>query len=233
MPAPPRSCQKSAQGDFNENSIVGSGISGLAAGWLLDRKHEVHVFEKRRRLGGHTHTVVHEVEGRELALDTGFIVYNEATYPNLTRAFAELEVETRASDMSFSVSCRNPDIEYASHSLRGLFAQRSLMYSGELIRMLVDVFRFGRRGRRLLAGTGDPDATIADFLDDGGFSEAFARFFLLPMTAAIWSSGTEVGDPFPRDPAASFSRQPRSPAGYRPTRVENGCRWAAEAISHP
>ena len=185
-------------------AVVGSGISGLAAGWLLNRKHEVHVFEKRPRLGGHTHTVVHEVEGRELALDTGFVVYNETTYPNLTRAFAELEVATRASDMSFSVSCRNPDLEYASHSLRGLFAQPSLALSGSYIRMLVDVVRFGRRGRRLLAGSGDPDATIADFLDDGGFSDAFARFFLFPMTAAIWSSGTELVTGFPRDPLLRF-----------------------------
>ncbi len=100
-------------------AVVGSGISGLAAAWLLDRKHEVHLFEKRTRLGGHTHTVVHDVEGRELPLDTGFIVYNETTYPNLTRVFSELEVETRASDMSFSVSCANLDIEFASHGLRG------------------------------------------------------------------------------------------------------------------
>lgn len=185
-------------------AIVGSGISGLAAGWLLDRKHEVHLFEKRRRLGGHTHTVVHDAAGRELPLDTGFIVYNKATYPNLTRAFAELEVDTQSSDMSFSVSCRNPDIEYASHSLRGLFAQRSLMYSATFLRMLADVFRFGRTGRRLIAGDGDPAATISDFLRDGRFSEAFARYYLLPMTAAIWSSGTEVATSFPRDQLLRF-----------------------------
>jgi predicted NAD/FAD-binding protein len=185
-------------------AIVGSGISGLAAGWLLNRKHEVHLFEKRPRLGGHTHTVVHDLDGRELPLDTGFIVYNEKTYPNLTRAFAELEVETQASDMSFSVSSRNPDVEYASHSLPGLFAQPSLLLSATHLRMLIDVFRFGRRGRRLLAGPGDPDATIADFLEDGGFSDAFATYFLFPMTAAIWSSGTELVTGFPRDPLLRF-----------------------------
>ena len=185
-------------------AVIGSGISGLAASWLLDRRHEVHLFEKSARLGGHTHTVVHDVEGHELALDTGFIVYNEVTYPNLTRAFAELEVMTQASDMSFSVSCPNPDVEYASHSLNGLFAQPSLLLSAGYLRMLVDVARFGRRGRRLLVGPGDPDVTVADFLRDGRFSELFARYFLLPMTAAIWSSGTELVSGFPRDSLLRF-----------------------------
>jgi predicted NAD/FAD-binding protein len=185
-------------------AVIGSGISGLATAWLLNRRHEVHLFEKKSRLGGHTHTVVHDVEGRDLALDTGFIVYNETTYPNLTRLFSELDVETQTSDMSFSVSCRNPDFEYASHSLRGLFAQKSLLLSANYLRMLADVVRFGRRGRRLLAGPGNPDVTVADFLDDGRFSDAFASYFLLPMTAAIWSSGTGLVTEFPRDPLLRF-----------------------------
>ena len=185
-------------------AVVGSGISGMASAWLLDRKHEVHLFEKRARLGGHTHTVNHEVEGRHLPLDTGFLVYNESTYPNLTRVFDELEVETRASDMSFSVSCKEPDIEFASHGVRGLFAQRSLVLSPTYLRMLVDIFRFGRRGRRALASSPDADATIADFLADGGFSDAFARYYLLPMTAAIWSSGSDLAAAYPRDPLLRF-----------------------------
>jgi predicted NAD/FAD-binding protein len=171
---------------------------------LLDRRHEVHLFEKRTRLGGHTHTVVHDIEGREVPLDTGFIVYNETTYPNLTRVLDQLEVATQASDMSFSVSCRNPDIEYASHSLRGLFAQHSLLLSATHLKMLADVVRFGRMGRRLIAGAGDQSATIADFLDEGRFSEAFARYYLFPMTAAIWSTGTESVTSFPRDPLLRF-----------------------------
>ena len=185
-------------------AVVGSGISGLAAAWLLDRKHEVHLFEKRKRLGGHTHTVFHDVEDRMLPLDTGFIVYNETTYPNLTRVFSELEVETRPSDMSFSVSCADPDIEFASHGLNGLFAQRSLLFSASYLRLLVDVVRFGRRGRRVLASSPDPHATIADFLESGRFSEAFARYYLLPMTSAIWSSGSELAAAYPRDQLLRF-----------------------------
>ena len=187
-------------------AVVGSGISGLATAWLLNRRHEVHLFEGRTRLGGHTHTVVHEVEGRRLHLDTGFIVYNEATYPNLTRVFAELGVATRASDMSFSVSCADPDIEFASHGLRGLFAQKSLVFSATYLRLLVDVVRFGRRGRRVLASSADPDATIGEFLEDGRFSEAFARYYLMPMIAAIWSTGSEQATSYPRDPLLRFLR---------------------------
>jgi predicted NAD/FAD-binding protein len=185
-------------------AVVGSGISGLAAAWLLSRRHEVHLFERDSRLGGHTHTVAHPHGGRELALDTGFIVFNERTYPNLCRVFAELGVATRASDMSFSVSCREPDLEYASHSVNGLFARRAALLSTSHLRMLVDIVRFGRLGRRLLAGPGDPAATVAGLLAAGRFGEDFADCYLLPMTAAIWSSGTGPAADFPRDPLLRF-----------------------------
>lgn len=185
-------------------AVIGSGISGLGAAWLLSRRHEVHLFEKRDRLGGHTHTVVHDLAGRALPLDTGFIVYNEKTYPLLTRLFTELSVATQTSDMSFSVSCAEPDIEYASHGLRGLFADPSLVLSAAYLKMLVDVVRFGRRGRRILAGSGDPQVTISEFLADGGFSSEFARYYLMPMVSAIWSSGTELAADYPRDPLLRF-----------------------------
>ena len=185
-------------------AVIGSGVSGLASAWLLSRKYEVHLFEKRARLGGHTHTVVHDVDGRELPLDTGFIVYNNRTYPLLTRLFDELPVETRASDMSFSVSCANPDIEYASHSLRGLFADPSLLLSAAHLKMLADIVRFGRRGRQILAGAGDPGVTIAQYLSEERFSQTFARYYLMPMVSAIWSSGTELAADYPRDALLRF-----------------------------
>ena len=185
-------------------AVIGSGISGLGSAWLLSRKHEVHLFEKRHRLGGHTHTVVHDLAGRTLPLDTGFIGYNEKTYPLLTRLFAELPVETQASDMSFSVSCAEPDIEYASHGLRGLFADPSLVLSAAYLKMLVDVVRFGRQGRRILAHAGDPAVTIAQFLSEERFSQTFARYYLMPMVSAIWSSGTELAADYPRDALLRF-----------------------------
>jgi predicted NAD/FAD-binding protein len=185
-------------------AIVGSGISGLAAAWLLNRRHEVHLFEKRDRLGGHTHTVVHDLQGRRLPLDTGFIVYNTRTYPNLTRLFGELAVETQASDMSFSVSCHDPDLEFASHGLSGLFAMRLQAVSFAYLRMLADIVRFGRRGRRALARAADPEVTIAEFLRDGRFGDEFNDYYLLPMVSAIWSSGTEVAAEYPRDALLRF-----------------------------
>ena len=185
-------------------AVIGSGISGLASAWLLSRKHEVRLFEKRGRLGGHTNTIVHDMDGRELPLDTGFIVYNNSTYPRLTRLFDELSVETQTSEMSFSVSCANPDIEYASHSLRGLFANPSLLLSATYLKMLVDVVRFGRQGRRILAGAGDPAVTIAQFLSEERFSQTFARYYLMPMVSAIWSSGTELAADYPRDALLRF-----------------------------
>jgi predicted NAD/FAD-binding protein len=185
-------------------AVVGSGISGLGAAWLLNRKHDVHVFEKRSRLGGHTHTVVHDLDGRDLPLDTGFIVFNQKTYPLLTRLFNELSVETQTSEMSFSVSCLDPDIEYASRSLNALFAKRSLLLSAAHLRMLVDVVRFGRRGRQILTGAGDPGVTIAQLLSEDRFSQTFARYYLMPMVSAIWSSGTGLAADYPRDPLLRF-----------------------------
>ncbi len=183
---------------------MGSGISGLAAAWLLDRRHEVHLFEKQSRLGGHTHTVVHDVAGRPLPLDTGFIVFNRETYPNLVRVLDELGVVSRPSDMSFSVSSRDPDVEYASHGFRGWFAEREPLAALRRVRLLLEVIRFGRCGRQVLAGAPDSRVTVADFLQQNRFSEDFARYFLLPMIAAIWSSGAGVAGEYPRDALLRF-----------------------------
>lgn len=185
-------------------AVIGSGISGLAAAWLLSRRHDVHLFEARNRLGGHTHTVTVEDRSQILPLDTGFIVFNRATYPHLTRLFGQLGIEERASEMSFGVSCRRPDLEYAVSSLGALFARRRHMLSPRFLGMVRDIVRFGRRAETVLETAPDPSATITDFVRDGRFGDAFARFYLLPMTAAIWSSGTDVTADFPRDALLRF-----------------------------
>jgi len=185
-------------------AVIGSGISGLGAAWLCSRRHEVTLFEARTRLGGHTHTVLVDHDGDALRLDTGFIVFNHATYPNLTRLFRQLGVEERPSTMSFGISCRRPDVEYAVSSLGALFAQRRNLLSPRFLGMVRDIVRFGPRAREVLAQAPDPDATIADFVRDEGFGEAFAHFYLLPMTAAIWSSGLETTAEFPRDALFRF-----------------------------
>lgn len=182
-------------------AVVGSGISGLSAAWLLARRHEVHLFERRERLGGHTHTVVHDDGGEELQLDTGFIVFNRVTYPNLTRLFELLGVATQDSDMSFAVSCRRPDLEYGS---TGPFAQPANLLRPSFLRLLVDLHRFERIGLELLEQRPDPGATLSDLAGRHGFGDFFGRFYLLPMAAAIWSSGTEVAARFPRDTLLRF-----------------------------
>lgn len=184
-------------------AIIGSGISGMAAWYHLGRRHEVHLIEKRQRLGGHTHTVSLDHDSRRLHLDTGFIVFNHRTYPLLTRLFDQLGVETQPSEMSFSVSSSAPDFEYAS-TPAGLLAQPANLLRSWYPRFVADIIRFGRVGRRTLEVGSDPQATVGDFLREHGFTESFGRYFLLPMVGAIWSSGRRQAAQFPRDSLLRF-----------------------------
>ena len=123
-------------------AVIGSGISGMAAAYFLSRQQEVHLFEKESRLGGHTNTVIIENSQGRLAIDTGFIVHNDRTYPNLVRLFGELGVDTQASDMSFAVACRKTGFEYSSRGLNGFFAQNA--QCPELAQILKRVMLLGR-----------------------------------------------------------------------------------------
>jgi len=183
-------------------AIVGAGVSGLGAAWLLSREHEVVVYEAADYLGGHANTRDIEVEGRSVAVDTGFIVYNERNYPHLTKLFDAIGVATEASDMSFAVSLDKGAIEYEG-SPRGLFAQPGNMVSPSHWRMLLDAKRFYETAPALLEAANDHDPTLDQVLRDGGYSQAFAERHLLPMAAAIWSSPlAEIGS----FPARSFVR---------------------------
>lgn len=178
-------------------AVVGSGISGLAAAWLLARHHEVDLLERAPRLGGHTNTVdVARPDGSPLGIDTGFIVYNEATYPLLVRLFDELGVATQASDMSWALRCERCDLEYAG-SARGVAAQPRNLADPTFLRMLADIDRFNRLGRRLVDDPRTSHVPLGRFLDAAHFSHGFRNHYLLPMAAAIWSSGTEVIGSFP------------------------------------
>jgi uncharacterized protein len=171
-------------------AVVGTGISGLAAAWLLSRHHEVHVFERDRRIGGHTHTVpVTGPDGDEVPVDTGFIVYNEVTYPLLVRLFDELGVATQPSDMSWSLRCERCDLEYAGDG-RGVFAQPRRAADPAHLRMLADLARFNRLGRRLADDPRSDHLPLGRFLHAAGFGHGFRQHYLLPMAGAIWSSGT-------------------------------------------
>lgn len=195
-------------------AIVGTGISGLAAAWLLDRHHDVHVFEREPRLGGHTHTVEIGEDGRGrsssdnaprpdhdrddggLAVDTGFIVYNAPTYPNLTRLFDELGVATEPSDMSWSLRCDRCDLEYAGNP-RGLLAQPRNLADPAYLRFLWEIARFNRLGRRLVDDPRTCAVPLQRFLRAAGFGHDLAAHYLIPMAAAIWSSGTATIERFP------------------------------------
>jgi len=178
-------------------AIIGSGISGLVAGWYLSRKHEVSLFEKEPRLGGHTNTVMVENSGERIPVDTGFIVHNDRTYPNLVRLLAELGVETQPSDMSFSVSCRQTGFEYSSRGINGFFAQRSNLLLREHYLLLAEILRFNRAAPRLLDLPGTGSATIGDVIDEGRYHKVFTDRYLLPMASAVWSMTLDSIRSFP------------------------------------
>lgn len=172
-------------------AVVGSGVAGLTAAWIASRTAHVTLYEADDRLGGHADTHRVPTADGELAIDTGFIVHNRRTYPTLLRLFAELGVETQPSEMSLSVSDATTGVEWAGAlGPRGLFARPSSLGSREHWRMLLEIPRFHRRARAVLAAadTAAPDdQTLRDFLAEGGFSEGFLRHFMEPVVAAVWS----------------------------------------------
>ena len=172
-----------------EVAVIGSGVAGLTAAYVASRTAHVTLFEADDRLGGHADTHRVTTPEGELAIDTGFIVHNRRTYPTLLRLFAELGIETQPSEMSLSVSDAGTGVEYAGAlGARGLFAQRSSLRSRDHWRMLLEIPRFHRRARAVLANDSDEsDQTLRDFLDEGGFTPGFVRHFMEPLVAAVWS----------------------------------------------
>jgi len=183
-------------------AVVGGGAAGLAAAWALSKRHDTVLFEAADYPGGHANTIDIEVGGRTLPVDTGFIVYNEPNYPNLTRLFEAVGAETEASSMSFSVSLGRGRVEYAGSAF-GLFAQPANLCRPDHWRMVRDVLRFGRAARALLTSPAEQSLSLGQMLAHGGYSEVFARRHLLPMAAAIWSSTLDGILDFP---AHSFAR---------------------------
>jgi predicted NAD/FAD-binding protein len=178
-------------------AVIGSGISGLAAAYYLSRKHEVSLFEKEPRLGGHTNTVTVESTRGPIPVDTGFIVHNDRTYPNLVKLLRELGVETQPSDMSFAVSCHKTGFEYSSRGLNGFFAQRSNLLRPSQYRLLREILRFNRTAPNLLHQPGAETATIGDFLDEGRYQPEFTERYLFPMASAVWSMSFDTIRSFP------------------------------------
>ena len=178
-------------------AVIGGGISGLAAAYFLSRRHRVHLFEKDARLGGHTNTVLVAGANGPVPLDTGFLVHNDRTYPNLVRLFAELGVATADSDMSFAVSCRRTGLEYSSRGANGFFAQRRNVLKPSHLFLLREIMRFNREAPALLDAPDADRQTLGEFLDSRGFGEAFIYRYLLPMASAIWSASLDAIRSFP------------------------------------
>ncbi|MEV6278829.1 FAD-dependent oxidoreductase [Nocardia sp. NPDC051832] len=181
-----------------EIAVVGSGIAGLMAAYVLSRTDHVTLYEKDHRLGGHAHT--HEVEvapGRRVRVDSGFLVHNDRTYPTLLRLFEELEVETRDTDMSMSVRADATGLEYAgAKGLSGLFPSARTATTPRYLRMLTEVRRFHRTARDLLRHP-DTDLTLAEFLRRHRFSAYFTEYFITPLVAAVWSCDPKLAREYP------------------------------------
>ena len=184
-------------------AVVGSGISGALAAWLLRDRVDVRLYESDSRFGGHTHTVRVEEHGRSVEIDTGFMVFNRPNYPILVGLFDALGIQTYPTDMSFSASIDGGRFEYSGSSLATLFAQRRNLLSAGYLGMLADILRFNRAARRSVGAGAAQAGTLGEFLDEHRLGVRFREHYLYPMAAAIWSCPPRRIAEFP---ASSFLR---------------------------
>ncbi len=168
-------------------AIIGTGISGLTAAYLLNRKHEITVFEKNDYVGGHTHTHAIKTDQTTYAVDSGFIVYNEVTYPNFIKLLDQLGVKRQKTTMGFSVKSVNKNFEYAGNSMKSLFAQRLNYFRPSFWIMLRDIIRFNKMGKADMAIL-SVDVKLGDYLNDNKYSKSFINHYIIPMGSAIWST---------------------------------------------
>ena len=179
-------------------AIIGSGISGLLSGYILARRHDVTVFEAGNEIGGHTATKTVSVAEGEFAVDTGFIVFNDRTYPNFLKLLSQLGVAYQPTEMGFSVACQRTGFEYSGTSFNGVFAQRKNIVDLSHWRMLKEIVQFNTACTKLYSDGGIPEQqTLGEYLQQQGYSQKFIHFYILPMVSAIWSSpiGTAAAMP--------------------------------------
>ncbi len=178
-------------------AIIGTGIAGLSAAHFLHPRHEVTLFEKNDYPGGHTNTITVDEGGRPVPIDTGFMVFNHATYPNLTRLFRELDVATQKTDMSFSVQDISSQLEYNGGSLNLLFGQRRNLLRPRFWKMLLAINRFNQEAHAALTELPWAEMTLRQYVDARGYGEDMFRYYLVPMSSAVWSTPPEKMEAFP------------------------------------
>mgnify|MGYP001773928352 FL=1 len=179
-------------------AVIGAGVSGLTAAWLLSEKHDITLFEAGDYAGGHTNTEYVDAGGRTWPVNTGFIVFNDWTYPGFIKLMGRLGVASEVSDMSFSVDCQNSGLQYNGTSLNTLFAQRRNLFNPSFLKMIREILRFNQETREDLAANNIPDGqTLGEYLDRHGYSRYFRNYYIVPMGAAIWSAPEIVLEQFP------------------------------------
>ncbi len=216
----------------NRVAIIGAGIAGNSAAWELAADYDVTVFEAEARLGGHTRTSTFEFDGREYAVDTGFIVYNRDTYPDFCRLLGELNVPTQDSDMSFGAMDQASGVAYSTRSLSSLFAQRRNLLRPSYYRVWTDFIRLSRVAPKLERSLA-PTVTVGEYLDEHGYSIQFRDLFVIPMAAAIWSATPGAITSFPMLTMVRFMQNHRmlQPSGQPMWRViKGGSRTYVDAL---
>ena len=171
-------------------AIIGSGISGLTASYLLNKKHNITLFEKNDYLGGHTHTHDITIGEKNFSVDSGFIVYNEKTYPNFIKLLDILNVERQKTTMGFSIKSEVKNLEYAGNSVRSVFAQKRNYFRPSFLRMLIDIIRFNKKAKADIFMSSQ--VTLGQYLDQNSFSQSFINHYIIPMGAAIWSTTAKL-----------------------------------------
>lgn len=185
-------------------AVIGSGISGNSAAWALQKNHDVVLYEKRLRPGGHSATADIDYDGTQMSVDTGFIVYNELNYPNFTALLDHLGIKTEASDMSFALSADNGALEWSGDSLNAIFAQRRNLASPRFLKMLRDIFRFNKQAVQDLKDGRLTGQTLGGYLEHQRYSEGFINDYLLAMGAAIWSTPINEMRGYPAESFVAF-----------------------------